>query len=583
MLKVDATIFDICENISSNIDKLSDDVGLLSQNVLSQLRNLVEAIISKIYIFETGLGDCEVDFDKTITPGIKHLKGKYKYKFLIDFHNSLKISVSHYTIDENGSERLIYKYLEYLIKSINFLKDMFNFELLNNLTEFPLNKNKDLYEYYGLISEKIDISGGGIRDEDYNDRYYVHKKRPFFIKGRIYYEITVIEARDKYSKFDRFVFYTGIDINPYYAIKIKTRRESINYNGLDIPIIIVNDYQVSIRPCEIDNYAKVLGIKTKTNTIHIDYRYLTEYLKKTKYSIVDIINFDDYNFEKLVKNIDDVTRLRGIINILTISREKILNGLKGQNILKLLLLNLNNMVIKKQSNHGRNLVNSNPNLSGLFLHNGCIPFEEMPYCTSPIKTNVSIYQLFEIIDPDGREHELLARFLKNKAEKEKQIYTDINELKQFDDISNLISTYNSKLYSNSNHQSRRIEMYKDKIYINSYDTSVAYIIRELIELSKTGLENYKNSVISWQKETDYEIDSEEKQKVLLNAFEDSKMFAIYGAAGTGKTKMLEHFSIFFHKQKKIFLSNTHASLENLKRRIKVENSSFYSVKNSVFK
>jgi len=92
MLKVDSTIFDICANISSNIDKLSDDTGLLSQNILSQLRNLVEAIISKIYIVDNGLGDYEVDFDKTITPGIKHVKRKFKYKFLIDFHNALKIS-----------------------------------------------------------------------------------------------------------------------------------------------------------------------------------------------------------------------------------------------------------------------------------------------------------------------------------------------------------------------------------------------------------------------------------------------------------------------------------------------------------
>lgn len=582
MLKIDKTIHDICTNISTNIDKLQEDSGLLAQNVLGQLRNLVESIISKIYIEENNLGDIDGDFDKTINPGKKYVKSKSKYKIISDFYNSLKISVSHYTLDQNNSERLIIKYIEHLIKTKDFLKVKFGFDVLNNLSEFPINKNKDLYEYYFNISTKIDKSYIGEKDSDYADRYYISKKKPFFIRGKIYYEVTAVEARDKFSKFDRFIFYTRLDINPYYAIKIKIKKDLVICNGMNIPIIIVNDYQVAIRPCEIDNYARILGISVKINTANKDYYYLTRYLKESNYSICDIINFESLVFDAFIAKVEENSRTKSIINILSRSREIISKNLKGSNVLLYLLLNLNNKVIKNQSIYKYSLVSENRKLSNLYLHNGCIPFDEMPFCTSPIGNNPSLVDLFEIIDPKDREHELLARFIKNKAEKEKQIYTEVKDLMHFDNYEELIEKYNSKLYGNLAHQYRSIEIYKNHAFISSYDKNISFILKESIKLGSSGIENYSNSVQSWQIEDDYKIDSQEKQEAMLNAFNTSRLFVIYGAAGTGKTTMLNHFANLFHNKKKVFLSNTYSSLENLKRRIKVSKSNFYSVKKYIY-
>jgi hypothetical protein len=49
------------------------------------------------------------------------------------------------------------------------------------------------------------------------DRYYIHKTRPFFVGGRIYYEATFFRAVNKVSKFDRVIAFTNIDMTDKYS------------------------------------------------------------------------------------------------------------------------------------------------------------------------------------------------------------------------------------------------------------------------------------------------------------------------------------------------------------------------------
>ena len=48
MATIDAQILSVGANISGNIDALDQDRPLLSQNMLSQLRNLVEAVALRL-------------------------------------------------------------------------------------------------------------------------------------------------------------------------------------------------------------------------------------------------------------------------------------------------------------------------------------------------------------------------------------------------------------------------------------------------------------------------------------------------------------------------------------------------------
>jgi len=101
----------INQTISKNISRFDDsERGLLSQNILSQLRNLIELIFLKIYNQKE---------NKSLEPIYENFRTAEKYvkrigrlRFLWKFHNLLQISTSHYTLDENTSERLMLKYYE---------------------------------------------------------------------------------------------------------------------------------------------------------------------------------------------------------------------------------------------------------------------------------------------------------------------------------------------------------------------------------------------------------------------------------------------------------------------------------------
>ena len=47
-------------------------------------------------------------------------------------------------------------------------------------------------------------------------------------------------------------------------------------------------------------------------------------------------------------------------------------------------------------------------------------------------------------------------------------------------------------------------------------------------------------------------------------FTESHVALIYGAAGTGKTYLINHVSQYFDSRKKLYLSNTHPAVENLR-------------------
>ena len=72
------------------------------------------------------------------------IKTKGQLRFLSSFHVLLQKSVSHYTFDEGGSERLMLKYYEHLLKIKEFLRANYNIEVLRNIDDFPLNLDPQL-------------------------------------------------------------------------------------------------------------------------------------------------------------------------------------------------------------------------------------------------------------------------------------------------------------------------------------------------------------------------------------------------------------------------------------------------------
>lgn len=287
MLKIDRSIYDINKTICENIDLFdfgSVSRALISQNLLSQSRNLVEHIAVKIY---ANGQDLDANWD-TIPAATEFIKHNNKYQFLRKFHDFLQESKSHYTPDSEGAERLVLKYYQFYMMLRNFVKQEYQMDILVNLEKFPIKPDRAVQEYHEKIAERLEINRG-VRDLVHNPRMYVHKVVPFAVGNNVYYEIILTPAYDTTSKFDRFVCYSKIMVPSHYSAKFDIYYENIVVDGRKMPVNILTDYAVSIRPCELNNFAKLFGINIKMSSSHSEYIGMMQYLSMSGASLVDVI------------------------------------------------------------------------------------------------------------------------------------------------------------------------------------------------------------------------------------------------------------------------------------------------------
>lgn len=572
MKKIDTAILEIDRVICKNISVFDNsERGLLSQNILGQLRNFIEHIALKAYSIHTNNPDIEISYPN-IEQAKKYIKPKADFKFLNKFQNLLQISASHYTLDAENSERLMLKYYEYLLKIKSHLKHTYNLDVLNNIDDFPIDTDSTTKEYHEKIAQKI-IQTRNKKPQ--SDRYYIQKVKPFFVNYEVYYEVTFTSATDYTSKFDRIIAFTKFDISTNYAVKLFISSEHIQVLGKDMPIDIIDGWEVSIRQCEFNNFADIFGDHPNIQSGSKEYKEMMKFLTITGLHLVELVTSTETYYQKIKSVVTKKAKVTHIFNILDQCREIVMSNSSGFNVIKYLLYRLNNKIIKQQYMFGRR----GKYLSGLYLQWGCIPFDEMPFCTSLLGHNPKLSDLFDCIGSDDRECELLARLIKNNTETKGQLYTSKKEITGFENIDSLIELYNSNLYYK--HTARKIDSYKNFLYIREYERDTIQIIEKLKELSSSGVDGYSNTIKTWLKSSDYStehIDCEDKKSSLKHMFKKSHVALIYGSAGTGKSTMINHISNFFNDSEKLYLANTNPAIDNLKRKVHSEHCDFKTIR-----
>lgn len=570
MLEIDRKIKDIDKTICDNI-ALLDFTGvtraLISHNLLAQSRNLVEHIGVKI----SGQGaDIDVNWE-TIPAAKDFIKRNNKYLFLRQFHTFLQESKSHYTPDDEGAERLVLKYYRYYLQLRNFMQKEYQMEILGNLEKFPVDTDKSVQEYHEKIAERVKIQRQ-ITDLTYVYRTYVRKVVPFIVNEAVYYEIILTPAYDTTSKFDRFVCYSSILVPSHYSIKAAIFYEEIQLQDKKMPVNILTDYMVSIRPCELNNFASLFGDRIEMSADHSEYTGMMTYLSYSGASLLEIAESGDEEYQRIKSQMFGKSRVHHFEHTLDKSRELILSGKAGSNIIRYLLHTMNNKVIKMQR-----CSESNGKLSGLMLKWGCIPFDTMPFASSLIQHNPSSTDLFGSIDPEGREHELIVRYINMNMSVNPRLYTPLKEIEEFTDrIDDQIRKFNSKLYDNKKHQRRRIEIFGQSLYVKESYDDIKLIMEKLLEASEDGVQGFSDAIEAWIDGA--KVDSEEKRTILREMFTESHVALIYGAAGTGKTYIINHISQFFDEQDKLFLASTNPAVENLRRKVSAQNCEFKTIR-----
>ena len=580
MPSIDESIKKIDNVICRHLDEIEQNSrGAISQDILEQLTKFVNYVMLKFY----ANGEEIPITAETIEKATEFAQINSDLYTLYKFHNYLEIVTTQYTLDEDGSERLMLKYYQYLLEIKNLLRLYHGIEVLHNIDKFPLRLDDTLQDYYKKISDKIE-QYHAVLHTDSKGKYYIQKIKPLFVNRNIYYEITFtpIDDRKNKSKSNRVIAFTKLPIKSNYASKFHLIHETIEILGKTMPIIIIDGWEVSIRDCEFQNFISLIkGEKIKVH--YTEQRLICKFLTQTKYTLTDLMGFPDTAYEKITLKWKNNLKSIVFIPILDYCRKLIRNGRNGQNVLRYLLYNMNNVIIKNQyssgyySNYYEEWIKTgNSNLSGLYLSNGCKQFDSLPFNRSPIGHNPKIEAVFNCIPCKDKRPELFARFIRNNTEGKGQLFTDIDELSNFPDYQNLIENYNDSLYSGHRPQNDLI-LEQNQVFINDYKLDTCIVIEKLQELAESGVKDYSTDIDSWLLFDPYEIDCEEKREIISRIFSESKVGVIYGSAGVGKSMLINHVSHYLNDEAKLCLTQTNPAKENLMRKVDAENISFSTI------
>lgn len=569
-IRVPLNYVDIIEkniyNIDSKICGIIDDYKILHDSqkvadyVIQFLRTYLETIAARIYAYENPDKPTPIrGKDKWYTQYIKALKETNEYGYIWMFHHSLQIVTSHYVPAEDGAVRFMEGHINLLYQLRNHMREMFGLNLMENLEDYPQERNEELNPYYRKIYNSLREIQVEESAEHTKDRYYIMRKKYRFVDGRGFFEYTLAYAQEEITKFDRFVVYSFSDIPDNYSIQCDFAHTSVDFNGIDIDIKCLVAWTVSIRPCELEKIAAIAGYEVTVRSYNTFYRAMMKFLSKKGMNLLDILLADenDYDIYSEQVQIGQTSKFAEIFNKL---RDIIINDKSGCNIIRYLISFLRNDVIRDQ------LADCpNNRLSYLYLKNEAIPFDEMPYASSLYKHNVTTSRLHRCLDIDDCEHQYLSAIVNSEAYDSNTLYVAIDE-KSLDYYLYEKDIFNKSLYKSEKQQLRRIESFFNYLYVKNYFELTKAIIGKLQQYTSEGVRDYLQT-INGKKEVIERIDDNEKKKIVSNIFKHSRLGMIYGAAGTGKTKVAEHIAKIFDDKNILLLANTNAAKNNLQDRI----------------
>lgn len=564
-------LLDQNNKIERDISRLGTlDNGEICSDIIIKLRTFVEHIATYHYVVVNSLPN--VVTRENIKLGIALINKDKNLKFLKDLHKFLQACASHYVVSEVTSSRLILKYLPYLFEIKLWMKKQYNVDLLTNLNELSRLQETRLHDYYFFIKEnmkKIIYSHTPIP----KDRYYVYSCLPIFVDNILIYETTLGIASDYASKFNRFIVFSLEEMPKNYSIRCEFIDKIIKLKKYNTSIRIVQDWCISIRPCEINNFGKILGNKENISSTSTEYNRLMLYLMEHKTNLLEIATLNQNEYDEVKKEILLNVKEMHIFNILDSARKIINSHYSEKNLIKYLLYNLNNKIIKEQSS-------SIPNNIGLYVSKEVCPFCSLPFAMFLHNHNPSLIDLIEVFG-EPVKCELIYRKIKNKTESENILYHKINELfeENLEDIKKEIKVINDKLsWAKERNKNIQIENIGELYYIKSYEDSTIYIINNLMQLSSNGITGYSEFAKNKINEYHIDIDSEEKKNVLLHLFENTRVKCIYGSAGTGKSYLARLISDIYKDSRKVYISNTNTAVNNMYQKVGGDIKNFMTIK-----
>lgn len=486
-------------------------------------------------------------------------------KYLANFMRGLKY-IDCRIPDDGQSERLMLKYYNFMWQIRNYFLDNNKISILHNLEKFPLNTDQLDNGYYNIVAKAIestDLSPHSVE----STRFYVQKKTPFYVGAERYYEITLQLANKYATKFNRITVYSKQNISTGYSINIGYTDATIDLWGIASNIKIITNWRVSIAPTCLNELGRILNIGLKISKNYSEYSELMDFLTNTGMTLLDLIDLKEISFNDVVDSIYKNAKTCYFRTVLETLRMYFSSECVtfGKNTIRFLLINMREDRI---SDVIPNQFNSPMPKTSFYFAKKCFPFEKNPYLANYAGSKTSNGNIAKILSAAGTAQlKTISPYLvlKNKIKNSGEIYFNSTEIASDTDI----ATYNEYLDAWETRQGFNILHEREYVTIASYESTTLQILQKLLDLSKNGIKGQKELNAKFIKDNKSIFDNVDisKQNAIKYAFVNSKLLLIYGAAGTGKTTLINYISSLLPKAKKLFLTKTHTAIQHLRRRI----------------
>ena len=553
---------DTIENRSATRDEISQDI-------LPRLNDLCRAaLLQNSYNLRCTKPNLQLAYEQA--------QLDLRTKYLANFLRCLKY-IDCRIPEEGQSERLMLKYYNFMWQIRKYFWDNNRISILQNLEKFPLNTDQLDNEYYNIVAKAIestDLSPHSLE----STRFYVQKKTPFYVGTERYYEITLQLANKYATKFNRITVYSKQNISTAYSINIGYTDTTIDLWGIASNIKIITNWRVSIAPACLNKLGRILNINLKISKNYGEYSELMIFLTSTGMTFLDLIDLKEISFNEVVDSIYKNTNTCYFKTVIEALRKYFSCECDtfGKNTIRFLLINMREDRI---SDVIPNQFNSPMPKTPFYFAKKCFPFEKNPYLANYAGSKTSNGNIAKILSVAGTAQlKIISPYLvlKSKIKNSGEIYFNSSEIASDTDI----ATYNEYLDAWETRQGFNILHEQEYVTIASYESTTLQILRKLLELSQNGIKGQKELNAKFIRDNKSIFDNVDvsKQKAIKYAFVNSKLLLIYGAAGTGKTTLINYISSLMPKSKKLFLTKTHNAIQHLRRRIENpgNNSDFIS-------
>lgn len=483
-------------------------------------------------------------------------------RYLCNFLRGLKY-INRRIPKEGQAERLMLKYYNYLWEIRRFMRENYNKSILENLEKFPLDLDTVDSEYYEKVAkqiENIDLTKRNVRVS----RYYVHKITPFFVNGERYYEITLQLAGVYSTKYNRVTVYSKMTITTYYSIQIAYTETELELWGIRNNIKVLNDWKVAIDPTCLNKLSKMLMKHTKINRNYQEYVNLMEFLTETGMNLFELINMRKERFSQIYNRVFGTTNTHDFGDVLIqIRREYSKSSCKvGKNTIGYAMLHMRDEILEDLL---PNKFYPKRISEKLFVSSRCYPFEKNPMIANLVGTKTSKKDkesIIELLD-DSKVVSLVQPYMTidNLISETGELLFKKSEIGS----DAVIENYNTSLDDWERDKGYFIIEKEGLVTIASYYDTTINILKRLLQLTHNVSLDRQEENERFIKNCGIKCDDIDKKIALKHLFVNSNIMLIYGAAGTGKTTLINYISRMFGNARKLYLTKTHTALQNVIR------------------